>query len=67
MILLGFHNFYYFCLVDLCSDIFGILFSVHNNKGMYFGSSLNIQDTLEEAKRNVSAGIMLMLLNILVR
>lgn len=63
MILLGFHNFYYFCLVDLCSDIFGILFSVHNNKGMYFGSSLNIQDTLEEAKRNVSAGIMLMLSN----
>lgn len=63
MILLGFHNFYYFCLVDLCSDIFGILFSVHNNKGMYFGSSLNIKDTLEEAKRNVSAGIMLMLSN----
>ena len=42
MLSLGFHNFYYFCLVDLCSDIFGVLFSAHNNKGMYFGSSLNI-------------------------
>lgn len=63
MLFFGFHNFYYFCLVDLCSDIFGILFSVHNNKGMYFGTSLNIRDTLEEAKKNISAGIMLMISN----
>lgn len=63
MLLFGFHNFYYFCLVDLCSDIFGILFSTHNNKGMYFGTSLNIRDTLEEAKKNISAGIMLMISN----
>lgn len=63
MILLGFRDFYYFCLVDLCSNIFGILFSAHNNKEMYFGSSLNIRDTLEEAKRNISAGIMLMISN----
>ena len=63
MLLFGFHNFYYFCLVDLCSDICGILFSTHNNKGMYFGTSLNIRDTLEEAKKNISAGIMLMISN----
>ena len=63
MLLLGFHNFYYFCLVDLCSDIFGILFSARNNKGMYFGTSLNIKETLEEAKKNISAGIMLMISN----
>lgn len=63
MLLFGFHYFYYFCLVDLCSDIFGILFSAHNNKGMYFGTSLNIRDTLEEAKKNISAGIMLMVSN----
>ncbi len=63
MLLLGFHNFYYFCLVDLCSDVFGILFSAHNNKGMYFGTSLNVRDTLKEAKRNISAGVMLMISN----
>lgn len=63
MLLRGFHNFYYFCIVDLCSDIFGILFSAHNNKGMYFGSSLNIRDTFEEVKKNISAGIMLMISN----
>lgn len=63
MMLLGFYDFYFFCLIDLCSDIFGILFSFHNNNELYFGISLNIIDMLEEAKRNVSAGIMLMISN----
>lgn len=63
MLFFGLHNFYYFCLVDLCSDIFGVLFSAHNNKGMYFGPSLNIRDTIVEAKKNISAGIMLMISN----
>lgn len=63
MMIFGFYDFYFFCLIDLCSDLFGILFSVHNNNELYFGISLNIKDTLEEAKRNISAGIMLMISN----
>lgn len=63
LILLGFRDFYFFCFLDLGSDIFGILFSIHNNKGMYFGTSLKIKDTIYEAKKNISAGIMLMVSN----
>lgn len=63
MLIFGFHEFYFFCIVDLCSDVFGILFSAHHNKGMYWGSSLKIRDTFVEAKKNISAGIMLMLSN----
>ena len=51
MLILGLHSFYFFCIVDLCSDIFGVLFSVRKNKGMYFGKSLGIKDTFEEAKK----------------
>lgn len=63
MLLLGFHNFYFFCIVDLSSDVFGILFSSRHNQGMYFGSSLSVRGTLEEARKNISAGIMLMISN----
>ena len=63
MLLLGFHSFYFFCAVDLGSDVFGVLFSLHNNKGLYFGKSLKIKETLEEAKKNISAGILLMISN----
>lgn len=62
-ILLGFREFYFFCFLDLCSDIFGILISTYNNKGMYFGTSLKIKDAIYEAKKNISAGIMLMISN----
>ena len=63
MLLLGFHSFYFFCAVDLGSDVFGVLFSLHNNKGLYFGKSLKIKETLEEAKKNISAVILLMISN----
>ena len=63
MLLLGFHSFYFFCAVDLGSDVFGVLFSLHNNKGLYFVKSLKIKETLEEAKKNISAGILLMISN----
>lgn len=63
MLLLGFHSFYFFCAVDLGSDVFGVLFSLHNNKGLYFGKSLKIKEALEEAKKNISAGILLMISN----
>ena len=63
MLLLGFRDFYFFCAVDLCSDIFGVIFSVRNNRGMYLGTSLKIKDALAEAKKNISAGILLMISN----
>ena len=63
LLALGVRDFYFFCFVDLCSDIFGVLFSVKQNKGMYFGSSLALQNTLEEAKKNIAAGVLLMLSN----
>ena len=63
MLLLGCDDFYFFCMVDLCSDVFGILFASRNNKGMYFGRSLPIKDAFEEARKNISAGIMLMASN----
>ena len=63
MLYMGANNFYYFCAIDLCSDMFGVIFVSRNNKGMYFGKSLSIKSTLEEARKNISAGIMLMLSN----
>ena len=63
MLLGGFHNFYFFCIVDLCTDIFGILFALRNNKEMYFGTSLKIRDAIKEAKENISAGSILMISN----
>lgn len=63
MLFLGLREYYYFCIVDLCSDVFGVLYALRNNKGMYFGTSLKIRDALSEAKQNISAGIKLMISN----
>ena len=59
----GIQNFFWFCLADLCSDIFGVFVGAFFNRGLYFGSSLNLKDTVQELSLNISSGIMLMAAN----
>lgn len=57
---LGIKNFYYFCLVDLCSELFGVLVMIRHNRGLYFGCTPKFHEVVEETKRNIAVGSMLM-------
>lgn len=63
LLLFRIHNFYWFCLMDLCSDLFAVFFTARLNKGMYFGKMTRIKEIVKEIKCNVSAGFMLMASN----
>lgn len=63
LLICGVQNFFWFCLADLCSDLFGIFIGAFFNRGLYFGPSLNLKDTLQELSLNISSGIMLMAAN----
>ena len=56
----GVCDFYFYCILDLCSDLFAILTMMRHNKGLYFGSIPALSDVRLETKRNIKAGIMLM-------
>lgn len=62
-LMLGLHNFYYFCIVDLCSDLFGICMGMLFNKELYFGKAIGIQHAKHELKENISSGIIIMTAN----
>lgn len=57
-------SFYWYCLADLFGDIFGIVFGYFNNKGLYFGKSINVNDQLKEAGINIGVGIPLLIANL---
>ena len=62
-LILGVKNFIWFCVADLLSDVFAIIFAMAINKGLYFGKSLSIKETFKEAKINVSSGVLLLVAN----
>ena len=57
------NDFRLYCIADIIGDLIAICLSFFFNKGMYFGESLAIRETILELKQNVSAGIILMLAN----
>lgn len=63
LLLLGVQDFYWYCIAELFGDMVGITIGFINNKGLYFGRSLPIKETLKEVWVNVSCGIMLMIAN----
>lgn len=63
LLLFGVQGFMYFCIADLAGDFLGIIASSFFNKGMYFGKSLSIKETLSEWNLNIRAGISLMVAN----
>lgn len=63
MIVIGIKDFYWYCIADLCSDIFGVFIGSLNNKGLYWGKTLRLKETLDELFSNISAGFMLMVAN----
>lgn len=58
------NDFYWYCIADLFGDLSAVVFGLFANKGMYFGKSLPIKETLKEAWQNVSSGVMLMVANL---
>ena len=63
VLFMGIREFYWFCIVDLGADLFGIVLGSHFNKGLYFGRLIDFNELLKETKTNVSAGIMLLIAN----
>ena len=63
MMLLGLKEFYWYCIADLCSDLFGVLIGSLHNKGLYFGKSIKLTEAVDELLANISAGAVLMLAN----
>ena len=59
----GIKEFYWFCVIDLCADLFGILLGSVFNKGLYFGRLIEFKEILKETGTNVSSGILLLIAN----
>lgn len=57
------NDFYWYCLADIAGDLTSFFMASFFNKGMYFGKTIKLKETLKEAKINVGAGIILMLAN----
>lgn len=62
-LLLHVNQFEFYCVADLFGDFIGIVFSKFFNRGMYFGKSLNLRESLKECKLNIYSGAILMLAN----
>lgn len=56
-------DFYWFCIADLCGDIVAIFLGALFNKGLYFGKSISIKETIKETKTNISSGFLLLIAN----
>lgn len=63
LLLMKIHDFYFYCVADLCSDVLGIAISSIYNRGLYFGHSIRLKETVREAITNISSGIMLLVAN----
>lgn len=62
-LLLRVKSFFWFCIADLASDLFGCIFSSRYSKGLYLGKSIPIREALQEFFINVKSGVMLMVAN----
>lgn len=56
-------DFYWFCIADLIADWISIAIGAFYNKGMYFGKSIPLKDTLKETKINITSGCLLLVAN----
>jgi O-antigen/teichoic acid export membrane protein len=63
LLLISVDNFYWFCLAELLSDVIAIIVGASLNKGLYFGKTISIKNTLNETWENVSAGFLLLIAN----
>ena len=63
LLVCGIKEFYWFCAIDLCADLFGILLGSGFNKGLYFGKLIEFSEILKETRTNVSSGILLLIAN----
>lgn len=63
LLMIGVYDFHYFCILDLSSDLFGIIVGSKYNKGLYFGKTVKTVVAFRELKNNLSSGLMLMLAN----
>ncbi len=63
LLILKVNRFEFYCLADLCGDLFGFIVGYFYNKGLYFGRSISIIESIKEFKLNIEAGIMLLIAN----
>ena len=63
-LLFGLHDFYWFCLAYLISELLSSFVASSFNKGLYLGKGLSFKETMKEAWANVSSGAFLMVSNL---
>ena len=63
LLMAGVKEFYWFCAVDLLSDILGILLGVKLNRKLYIGSISPLKECVTETRMNINAGIRLLIAN----
>lgn len=62
-LLLRVQSFFWFCIADLASDLFGSVFASQYSKDLYLGKSISLHDAMEEFWINIHSGVMLMIAN----
>lgn len=63
LLVLGVRDYFMFCILDLCCDVFGCLFGARYNKGLYFGKLIESGKAIKETWLNISSGILLLIAN----
>lgn len=63
LIVFDVNSFKWFCIVDLIGDFVGIFLSGRMNKGMYFGKTIPVKESLREWAVNLKTGMILLLSN----
>lgn len=63
LLFLKIENFYWLCIIDLCSDIVGIVIGGRFNRGLYFGNVIPFKNIITETKLNISSGSLLLVAN----
>lgn len=63
LIMFDVNSFKWFCIVDLIGDFVGIFLSSRMNKGMYFGETIPLKESLREWTVNLKTGMILLLSN----
>lgn len=56
--------FVFFCIADLLGDLSVIIYSFVKNKEIHFGTTPSLSETFAEVKKNIGAGIKLMISNL---
>lgn len=62
-LIMGLNKFYYVCIIDLCSDIFGVIIGGVASRELLVGKGIAVAEAISEFRKNVSSGIILMAAN----